>query len=157
MKTLYSIFVLFFICSNISGQTYFKSEKLKISFTSYEILESFEIESNPSSIGYGNENYEMVILMHQMNNKTIEQARVKLKSIALNTANSYKFKNISDESKIPEIKESSYVLAYDETTPMYVVIILNSAKNTIYEIILGCYNLNLAEGERIVKSLRLLK
>jgi len=61
------------MCSNLNAQTYYKSEKLKISFTSYEILEGFLIESTPNFIGFDNDNLKIHIIMSSLNEVTKER------------------------------------------------------------------------------------
>ncbi len=159
MKILHIAIVPFLLCSQLHAQNLVKSEKFKISFESTEILESYETRSD-SKLGYDNDDYAVdieIVPIEEESKGFINDIKYGAREIAIDMG----LKNIVNGSKIPTIKESYYVLAYDNEdnikTPVYIIAILNYDRKIAYEITIYCYNLDSIEGEKIAKSFRLIK
>lgn len=154
MKHTLILFLAFFTVSTF-GQNVLKSKKYKISFETTEVLKKYKTESN-LVLGYDNENYavDIELILNQNESSYFPKGA---KEASMNLAKKLGFKNVVDGGESPFIKNSFYVISRDSDAAVYVLALVNNRLKIAYEITVYCYNKNVLEGEKIIKSFKFLK
>ena len=160
MKTVLLFSFTFFSYSYLSAQNLYTSEQFNFSFVTTEVLENYITETDYDSLlGYDNDNYAVDIEMRSTLNQP-DLNSTDIKSSTRSLANTLGFKNSNDGGTIPHIKEAYYVISkgkFQNTLfPVYIMLVINQDLKIAYEITVYCYNMNLTEGESILKSFKLL-
>ena len=159
MKYLITFTALVLSSFILQAQHLIESDEYKIAFETSELLENYKTESN-TVLGYENDNYAVdieILTVEQVAKKHIADQQLGANALAKGLG----FKNTIDGGRIPYIKTAYYVLTKDKDQgkliPVYVLFMVNTDLNLVYEITVYCYNNNGEEGERITKSFRFLE
>lgn len=156
MKTLFLCLYAMVAALSINAQQEIRSDKYKLAFTAPETLKFFQGDSE-TFFGYESDNYGVsidVVPVERESKKFMEDLSYGAKEIAKDMGFSKSF----GIGNIPDISESYYVTAIMKDqfggVPVYVLAILDSSKQTAFEICVYCYNLNMNAGEEIVNSFK---
>ncbi|MFY0643650.1 MAG: hypothetical protein JXR19_04220 [Bacteroidia bacterium] len=156
MKYALTLIAALFITCLLQAQHLVESEEFKISFETSELLENYETESS-TVLGYDNENYAVDIEIVSLD-QTPDRYLNNQKQAAYELAKDLGLRHTVDGGTIPYIYSAYYVISKEKEQgiliPVYVLFIVNTDLNLVYEITVYCYNNNLQEGERITKSFR---
>jgi len=158
MKILLTLIITLFSFQYLNAQNLYTSEKFKISFVTTDVLENYITESD-SVLGYDNHDYAVdieIVPISEESEYTIENEKYSARKLAKYLG----FKKVIDGDTIPYVKHAFYVTSKQKNqtnmVPVYIMVIVNLELNVAYEITVYCYNMNSDEGEKIIKSFRII-
>ena len=159
MKILFILLVALLSSLSLEAQHTYKSDAYKISFTAPKKMEFFD-DASAAMIGWTNKDYTLYVQsvpIAQESKKFVKN----LENGAGEIAKDLEFKNVMGVGKIPDIENSYYIsgnyVDEEENIPVYVGAILNHTTQMAHEVVLYCNNQDKVEGEKIMKSFKLLK
>lgn len=153
------LFLMLLLTSfTLHAQNRYASKEYSISFQTSQQLTPYTPPFE-NMVGYENENvaveYEVVPLDQE------SAAFIKdPKYGAVEIAQDMELQRIGTAKPIPGLPNAGYVLAYDswdgEQVPVFIAAIIDNKRKVAYEITLDCFNLTVSEGEKIIKSFRIV-
>lgn len=156
MKTILLFAITILTSMSVSAQQEIRTDKYNLVFTAPETLEFFKGDRE-SFFGYESDNYGVsidVVPVSMESKKFMEDLSFGAKELAKDMG----FSKSIGIGGIPDVSDSYYVTAILKDqfggVPVYVLVMLDSTRQTAYEICVYCYNLNMNAGEEMVNSFK---